>query len=285
MLRDDFDVKKKGRELLFIAKKIYLCFFNAAFLESCYVYNIVPRGLHIKKMRGIKISSTGFTESWKSILRISELELLNKLVEENAYHFFKQCREFNFKFDEFRSHSSDIPFIKWFSRLISILETFELKTRRDKLSKHKRIIPQGYLQKRVLARYMEHQDCFYSYFKKELLKKFRTLPVIDQDAVILPNLNIDDSDSKSDASSPNDSMEESQRVEEQDYSESTNTEEQNSQNEPDHKIAEVTSNGRLKGFFMSENVVNLSNRKLSKAEVSLLSYGLKFCPTSNSVHK
>ena len=54
---------------------------------------------------------------------------------------------------------------------------------------------------------------------------------------------------KSDASSPNDSMEESQCVEEQDYSESYNTEEQNSQNEPDYKTAEVTSNGRLKGFF------------------------------------
>ena len=103
---------------------------------------------------------------------------------------------------------------------------------------------------------MEHQDCFYLYSKKELLKKFRTLPVIDEDAVILANLNIEDSDSKSDASSPNDSMEESQCVEEQDYLESTNTEEQNSQNEPDYKIAEVTPNGRLKGFFVSENVLN-----------------------------
>ena len=80
-------------------------------------------------------------------------------------------------------------------------------------------------------------------------------------------------------------MEEIQCVEEQDYSESTNTEEQNSQNEPDYKIAEVTSNGRLKGFFVSENVVNLSNRKLNKAEVSLLSKGLTFCPTPNSVDK
>ena len=34
---------------------------------------------------------------------------------------------------------------------------------------------------------------------------------------------------------------------------------------------------------MSENVENLCNRKLSKAEVSLLSKGLKFCPTPNSI--
>ena len=48
MLRDDFNVRKKGRELIFIAKKLYSCFYHTTFLES-YVYNIVPRGLHIKK--------------------------------------------------------------------------------------------------------------------------------------------------------------------------------------------------------------------------------------------
>ena len=60
----------------------------------------------------------------------SELELLNlvKLVGENAYNFFKQCHEFNFRFDEFKSHSSEIPFIEWFSKLISNLEKFELKS-------------------------------------------------------------------------------------------------------------------------------------------------------------
>ena len=67
-------------------------------------------------------------------------------------------------------------------------------------------------------------------------------------------------------------------MEEQDYSESPNTEKQNSQNVPDYKRAEVTSNGRLKGFLVS-------NRKLSKAEVSLLSKCLRFCPTPNSVDK
>ena len=55
-------------------------------------------------------------------------------------------------------------------------------------------------------------------------------------------------------------MEESQCVEEQDHSE-TNTED-----EPDYKIAEVTSNGRLKSFFVSENeiypIVNLVRQRL-----------------------
>ena len=81
-------------------------------------------------------------------------------------------------------------------------------------------------------------------------------------------------------------MEERQFVgKKKDYSESTYIEEQNSQNEPDYKIAGLTSNGRLKGFLESKNVVNLYNGKLSRAEISLLSKGLKFCPTPNSVDK
>ena len=36
---------------------------------------------------------------------------------------------------------------------------------------------------------------------------------------------------------------------------------------------------------MSENIVNLSNPKICKADASLLSKFLKFCPTPNSVYK
>ena len=46
-----------------------------------------------------------------------------------------------------------------------------------------------------------------------------------------------------------------------------------------------TFNGRIKGKFVSKNVVNLPKRKLTKAEVSLLSKGLKFVPTSNHINK
>ena len=97
----------------------------------------------------------------------------------------------------------------------------------------------------------------------------------------MANLSIDGSDSRSDASSPGDSMEGSQCVEEQDYSFRTNTEEQNSPNELNYKIAEVTLNDTLEGFFVSENVTNLSNLKPIKAEFSLLSKGLKFYHAPN----
>ena len=44
-------------------------------------------------------------------------------------------------------------------------------------------------------------------------------------------------------------------------------------------------NGRLKGKFVTKNVVNLSKRKSSKSEILLLSKGLKFIPTSNTIDK
>ena len=44
-------------------------------------------------------------------------------------------------------------------------------------------------------------------------------------------------------------------------------------------------NRRIKGKFVSKNVVNLSKRKLTKTEISLLSKGLKFIPNSNHISK
>ena len=41
-------------------------------------------------------------------------------------------------------------------------------------------------------------------------------------------------------------------------------------------------NNRLHGNFVSKNVVNLSRRSLTVSEISLLSKGLNFVPTSNT---
>ena len=42
-------------------------------------------------------------------------------------------------------------------------------------------------------------------------------------------------------------------------------------------------NGRLQGVYVSDNILNLSKRDLSEAEISLLSKGLKFVPTPRYV--
>ena len=42
---------------------------------------------------------------------------------------------------------------------------------------------------------------------------------------------------------------------------------------------------RLQGNFVSKNVVNLSRRNLTGSEISLLSKGLNFVSTSNTIDK
>jgi hypothetical protein len=41
----------------------------------------------------------------------------------------------------------------------------------------------------------------------------------------------------------------------------------------------VSENGRLKGYFCSENVLNLSHKILSDVEINVLGKGLEFIPT------
>ena len=51
------------------------------------------------------------------------------------------------------------------------------------------------------------------------------------------------------------------------------------------KNSQPDSRSRLIGKFVSPNVLNLSKRQLSEADVSLLSKGLKFVPTPKFVNK
>ena len=54
--------------------------------------------------------------------------------------------------------------------------------------------------------------------------------------------------------------------------------------EIDDNRAKLKDN-RLEGKFVSKNVINLSQRQLTKSEISLLSKGLKFVPTPNRIDK
>ena len=136
-----------------------------------------------------------------------------------------------------------------------------------------------YLKKYVLARFEEHQTCFY--FKKDLT---------NQDVVTLANIDLNNSVSDNDSDIDDSKEEELQfslntgsngKANEED---DNNTFMEMASNEQNFEVAELL-NGRLKGYFVSNNVFNLSRRKLSKAEVSLLSKGLKFCPTPNTIDK
>ena len=47
--------------------------------------------------------------------------------------------------------------------------------------------------------------------------------------------------------------------------------------------AQTSNNGRLVGYFNSENVFNLSHKVLSEAEIKVLGKGLQFVSTSSKI--
>ena len=53
--------------------------------------------------------------------------------------------------------------------------------------------------------------------------------------------------------------------------------------EINQKEVKKDETNRLTGKFVSHNVINLSKRDLTEAENSLLSKGLKFCPTPRDI--
>ena len=140
----------------------------------------------------------------------------------------------------------------------------------------------------VLARFEEHQTCFY--FKNDLTKKFECLPSLDQDVVTLANIDLNNNVSNNDSDIDDRKEEELQfslnagsdgKANEED---DNNTFMEMASNEQIFEVAELL-NGSLKRYFVSNNVFNLSRPKLSKAEASLLSKGLKFCTTPNTIER
>ena len=53
----------------------------------------------------------------------------------------------------------------------------------------------------------------------------------------------------------------------------------------EHPTLMVNDDSRLEGKFVADNIVNLSNKILSEDEISVLSKGLKFCPTPKEIDR
>ena len=87
-----------------------------------------------------------------------------------------------------------------------IIEKLDIKLKRQKIKKIKKMVRYDYLKKCVLARFEEHQTCFY--FKNDLTKKIECLPSLDQDVVTLANIGLNDNVSDNNDSNIGDSKEE-----------------------------------------------------------------------------
>ena len=205
---------------------------------------------------------------WNSVLTDAERTLCRITIEEDIKTMKIEENDFWSVIDVLRSVNPTEPVITadWLAKLKLHLKKLSNNLIKQKSRKLNDI--SQHLDVDVVSRFTSRADdfCF-----RDTLWNFTTdfYPEVN-DIVTLANLN--DSISVMNNSifpSNNISGEESEGEEE-------NSEGNNGSTQPNVD--------RIEGKFVSKNVVNLSKRVLSTAEISLLSKGLKFIPTPNSIN-
>ena len=205
---------------------------------------------------------------WNSVLTDAERTLCRITIEEDIKTMKIEENDFWSVIDVLRSVNPTEPVItaEWLAKLKLHLKKLSNNLIKQKSRKLNDI--SQHLDVDVVSRFTSRADdfCF-----RDTLWNFTTdfYPEVN-DIVTLANLN--DSISVMNNSifpSNNISVEESEGEEE-------NSEGNNGSTQPNVD--------RIEGKFVSKNVVNLSKRVLSTAEISLLSKGLKFIPTPNSIN-
>ena len=246
--------------------------YHVAFLEVCKSYNIVPKGLVVNKRPFISFSSDELTAAWKETLQATQATLIETLI----VGIFRKLTDFEIDFWEEMcrvvERSTEEEFSDWAVKLLVYLEKHEKRCREKKCKKLKKLLPKCYLEE-ALQRMREHEG--YLTFKTEI---YDFLQEINCDIPNLVNLNLIGS---SFMSNNNDSTLKDNSILQNN---STLTPEIPASLEYHSGPCEAVNN-RYIGKFVSDNVVNLSSKNLSAAEISLLSKGLKFVPTPTHVDR
>ena len=254
-------------------------FYHVIFLEVCKSYQIVPDGFYFEKEPCLGNPRKKFLDAWNNQLNFTRSNLRDVLLEEYVGKYVKLEAEFKSLFAKY------IVKEDWLLKVRNHLERLEKKLRQKKLKKLRKFCKNDNFYFECLERFESHDEFFsfkYSFvsFCQPLVPDFDNLHY-------LVSLNDTGNEStlicvscktlRSDLNLPNDIHGKNDN----EFFEKSNIHEQ--LNEEGNEATIV--NGRLKGKFVSRNVVNLSKRKLSKSEILLLSKVLKFIPTSNTIDK
>ena len=244
------------------AVKSYAYFFHISFLECCKHVQYRPPGLQINKSPFISFETGDITALWEETIQSTEIQLMDMLLVGIAEKMITFESEFWGHMETIESETKDHDdLLEWWVKMIKFLEKEERKTMETKRKKLKKLLKHDQDKLlNALARFDEHIDNFL--FKTSIYDHGKSLfPDIENvvNIVSLGQSFLDETPSE------------------------TNSQAKNN-NENSYDIAEEWE-GRLKGVYVSDNVLNLSRRKLSKGEVSILSKGLKFVPTPTFVDK
>ena len=261
----DTDIKSGFISSFQYALKCYRYFYHVAFLETCKYMKICPQGLQLEKKPFIGFIDKELSVMWESTLRSTEESLLEALCLGISQNLFKMETSFWKDLEELESKTKHEDICNWWVKLLMYLEKEEkrlIKKKKKKLRKFYNL-DMSEASKAALERFDEHLSCFD--FKSDIMQHSEHFSTDIHNIVNLCSLE----------NEPDSSVNSSNLTDNDNISVLNNDD----TNEVEHE------NERLKGHFVSKNVCNISKRTLTDAEISLLSKGLKFVPTSNSVNR
>ena len=263
----DKDVKDGINSCFRSAVKTISYHYHVSFLEVCKSFGVYPKGLLLEKRPFIEFVSDDVKAQWKETIDATQSHLLETLIVGIMDKLLLFEEKFWNEIGDIVQETSEQIFSEWAVKLVTYLEKHEKRVAKTKEKKLKKLLTDENTRNAALVRMNEYKE-FLS-FKNELLE---FLENINPDITNIANLNLisssfmNSNDTNSDiGSSLKDTLEINEGSSEQ-------------------TVCEITDQ-RYIGKFVSDNVVNLSGRILSSAEISLLSKGLKFAPTPTNINK
>ena len=216
---------------------------------------------------------------WNETISKTELELLDTLIVGINDRRFGLEENFWDGVIEFMEGTDVDKMVDWLVKLVVDLEKLEKEIVSKKIKKLKKLCGKNNsLKGKVELRMDEHKKEFY--FTKSIFDYGLQLSEDFSNLVNLLSLDFNSSNSNISADSTLEFPDNASQN--MSGGDSMTQVEQSSES---NACAKDANSNRYIGKFVNDNVINLSSRSLSKAEVSLLSKGLKFVPTPSSVNK
>ena len=248
------------------AVKAYKYFFHIVFLECCKEIGAKPSGLKINKNSFILFENEELSATWKDTIESTESQLLDILLEglvEKMMSFEKTFWKMLLDINDTTENALDLT--EWWVKLSMFLNNVEEKEVNRKRKKIRKLAT-GEKLDIALKRFDSHMEHFEF---KHVLEIHGEVISPDMEniitlATISNSTDVDEVHGKEDVV---------QQVKHEEDEFTTTS------------VADSTANGRLRGVFISKNILNLSKRILNKAEISILSKGLKFVPTPKSIDR
>ena len=269
--------------------------YHIIFLEICKSYKIIPKGLYVKKDYCVGNTSMEFCKNWRKEKLDYQLRLCDMLFQENVRELFKLEDDFG---QVIRKTKVNVNFL---FKLRFHFDKVEKKQQKIKLKKLRSFSPNSVYKKLLSERFYEHLLHFRCKFD---FKRFCNSNIEDIENLfnILTLGNMPGFIEKNKVPFTSVKNVPVNRRLYRDF-EKNEREEFNSTcdfvsselSEENRNVSEVVQETddnrsklkdyRLEGKFVSKNVINLSQRQLTKSEILLLSKGLKFVLTLNRIDK